>query len=243
MAVLSAPIRRSPKTALCQRINLIGDHRRKSVSSAGLAVAVPGVVAVDIRGRRWFIWRCLRKGRRMRRPTQIYRIHRAWTRPIGTRFVLLRVVLVINRRLGICGVSGFPPSTVTAGGGFFEVFTCRATQCVAPTQIYRTHCGWTRPLVTRCVPFVLSGVVAVDIRGRRWFTWRCLPTGRRVRRLPRSMSSTGSTLPSAPAWVAGIAGGHKIGGVGQENPEAVKIDERTPRPRKTSPPFHSSAQL
>ena len=142
-------------------------------------------------------------------PTQIYRIHRAWTRPIGTRFVLLRVVLVINRRLGICGVSGFPPSTVTAGGGFFEVFTCRATQCVAPTQIYRTHCGWTRPLVTRCVPFVLSGVVAVDNRGRWGFTWRCLRPGRRVRRPPRSMSSTGSTLPSAPAWVAGIAGGHK----------------------------------
>ena len=230
--------------------------------------------------------------------------------PIGARFVLLRVVLVINRRLGICGVSGFRrqpsrPGVVSLrcllagrrsasplhrfiertargrvhwcplrsfcavrggrgrqswsmrvclavfinratrasplhrfieptargrahwcpfrssagrprhksavgdlrclgvsavnrhGGGFFEVFTCRATQCVAPTQIYRTHCGWTRPLVTRCVPFVLSGVVAVDNRGRRWFAWRCLRTGRRVRR-----PYTDRPL-SAPVWPTG----------------------------------------
>ena len=110
--------------------------------------------------------------------------------------------LTISDHLGKSAVRyspcpGYSRSTIVADGrspgGLYEP----GDACVAPTQIYRTHRAWTLPIGTRFVP--LRGVIviiwanlrfgippcrvfAVNNRGRRSFTWRCLHTGRRMRR-------------------------------------------------------------
>ena len=68
----------------------------------GAVFPVSGVFAVNNRGRWLFTWRSLRTGRRMRRPyTDLSTPPRAWTLPIGTRFVPLRGVVII---CAICGL-------------------------------------------------------------------------------------------------------------------------------------------
>ena len=99
----------------------------------GLAVAVSGVVAVDIRGRWWFPWRCLRKGRRVRRP--------------------------------YTDLSN-PPCLDASHWHPFRSSPGRHRHNRRKSAVWCSRCR----------------VFAVDIRGRRWFPWRCLRKGRRVRR-------------------------------------------------------------
>ena len=131
-----------------------------------------GVVAVDIRGRRWFTWRCLRHGRRMRRPYTDLSNAPHGGAPIVTRCVSLQ------------GRPGWWRSTFVVDGG-------------SPGGVYDTGDAVRRPY-TEGKGFIertargrvhwyslrfsagASGVVAVDIRGQWWFTWRCLRHGRRT---------------------------------------------------------------
>ena len=126
-----------------------------------------GVVAVDIRGQWWFTWRCLRHGRRSASPLHGFIERTARGRSHWCPF------------RSFCAVRGWWRSTFVVDGG-------------SPGGVYDTGDAVRRPYTdlsnaphggasigTRCVPFVLSGVVAVDIRGQWWFTWRCLRHGRR----------------------------------------------------------------
>ena len=109
-------------------------------------------------------------------------------------------IIGANLRFGVRVVGGGRGrqswSRVGLPGGVYEP----GDACVAPTQIYRRHRAWgcrrRRPFRSSAGPSTVIGanlrhlrfgvrgvgVVAVDDRGRRWFTWRCLRTGRRVRR-------------------------------------------------------------
>ena len=147
----------APVPFLCGPIDR---NRRKSAPSSVRCSRCRGAVAVDDRGRRWFTWRCLRTGRRRRRPyTDL-----STPRRLGCR-----------RRRPFRSSAG--PSTVIGANLRHLRFGVR-----------------------------VSGVVAVDDRGRRWFTWRCLRTGRRMRRPYTDMP------PTRPVGQAGVFhGGRFIG--------------------------------
>ena len=111
-------------------------HYRRSLVTiceiCGLAVAVSGVVAVDNRGRRWFTWRCLRTGRRMRRPYTDLSNPPRLDAPIGTRFVPLQGVVIICAnlrilRFGISWVRGGRGRQSWSMGVHLAVLTQRAT--------------------------------------------------------------------------------------------------------------------
>ena len=91
------------------------------------------VFAVNIRGRRWFTWRCLPTGRRRRRPYTDLSNPPRLDAPIGTRFVPLRGVVIIRANLRILRFR-IPPCPAVAGQHSWStvvhlaVFTQRATQ-------------------------------------------------------------------------------------------------------------------
>ena len=112
------------------------------------------MVAVDIRGRRWFTWRCLRHGRRSASPLHGFIERTARGASIGTRFVpfVLSGVAAVDIR-----------------GRWWFIWRCFHADagCVAPTRIYRTHRAGARPIGTRCVPPWASW--SRSTRGRWWF--------------------------------------------------------------------------
>ena len=126
-------------------------------------------------------------------------------------------------RFGIPLCPGYSRSTIGVDGGSLGGLYEPGDACVAPTQIYRTHRAWTLSIGTRFVPlrgiviicaiygsvFPVSGVFAVDHRGRWSFTWRSLPTGRRMRRPYTDLSNPSRVDASHWYPFRSSAGGHR----------------------------------
>ncbi len=133
----------------------------------GAVFPVFGVFAVNNRGRWLFTWRCLRTGRRMRRPyTDLSTPPRVgctrrrpfrssgwgtvekgtvWFKPGAVAFVC--AAMTIGDHLGKSAVRhspcpGYSRSTIGVDGRSPGGLYILGDACVAPTQIYRPHRGW-----------------------------------------------------------------------------------------------------
>ena len=171
---------------------IIGDNLRH-LRFGGRGV---GVVAVDIRGRWWFPWRCLRKGRRVRRPYTDLSNPRCLDASHWYPFRSSAGRHRHNRRKSAvwCWRCRWSRSTFGVDGRSSGRCLRTGRRMRRPYTDLSNLPGLRCRVGARCVS--LQGVVSIIVTGRQLFRWRCLQPGRRVASpLHRFIEFTGPEMP------------------------------------------------